>query len=640
MTVSRKFLSVFLGAVLLSSVMNADRVYIRSDGPSDGDGRTWKTAFNSIDRAIANLQDNPEDNVFWVAAGVYSPIMPYSPSGVTGGAVGDQPSGLLTFDIPDGVEIYGGFRGCEKSLCERCQVPNPLFELDKRPPNSCDIPKDIANYALTVLDGTGSESWHVITIGNDIERTGANVKLFDLTIKGGYADGPDSGTLDSIFSITSLDYAHDAGGGLYARFGSNVDLYNVQFIDNSSSGKNASVLAKGMPIISGGGAIGAFDEGTTINVQNCYFRDNQATTFGVGGGAINSDFEASLNVFDSIFTGNVANRTGGAIRTKDAGDTLVSGSYFERNIANDLNNILDEAGGAIDVFQGNIAVEKSLFVNNEGLIGAGAIFFHTFLDDGDPYVMDVKHCLFEENTTGPFGGGAILIFGQGQHPGSNVQIHHSEFKGNKGGLGGAIYNSSFETVISHCKFVHNRADAWGGAVACDNLGVALLFPPLAFADRPVTSIDHCCFIGNKTRGVQPVPFGYPPFFTPPGFLNIFAELAPTLNGIPIVGTVDQEIVSGGGAIAVILAGVADISQCSFIKNKAKHGNGGAILVGGATGEIFDLESEESFDTFDYASAFVRCCKFKDNVPNNGKSIDLAGVGEGPDGITLKVKHCK
>ncbi len=634
----RLFRSLF-GALLLSTALYADHVYIRSDGPADGDGKSWKTAFNSIDAALANLEENPEDNVFWVAAGVYSPITPYAPDGVLGGAAGDENTeGLLTYDLPDGVKIYGGFKGCEKHLSDRCTIPNPLLELDKKPP-TCGIPERVPNYALTVLDGTGSQSWHVVTVGNDIEQTGANVGLFDLTIKGGYADGPDAGTLDSIFSITSLDYAHDTGGGLYARFGSVVDLFNVHFTDNSSSAVNATIFAKNLPVVSGGGAISAFDPETVLNIQNCYFTDNQATTFGVGGGAITSEFEATLNVSESIFTGNVSNRTGGAIRTKDAGDTFIARSFFERNIATDLTNIFDESGGAIEVFQGNLKVEGSLFVNNEALVGGGALFFHAFLDDGDPYILEVTHSRFEDNRTGPFGGGAILIFGQGQHEGSHATIKHCDFKGNSGGLGGAIYNSSYETDISRCKFYHNKAAIWGGAVACDNLGVALLFPPLAFPDRPVTTIDRCCFIANKTEGEQPIPFGYPPFYTTPALLDLFAQFGPLLNGIPIQGTVDQEIISGGGAVAVLLAGVAEITNCSFIRNQADLSNGGAILVGGATGEITDLETGDTYNTFDYATAIVKCCKFKDNYPNNAKSFDLAGVGSGPDGVTLKIKHC-
>jgi len=632
-----KFALLFLLA--LNAMLLADHVYVRSDGPVDGNGRSWKTAFNSIDAAIANLEENPEDTTFWVAAGIYSPIFPYAPDGVVGGAAGDDfPTGLLTFNLPDGVKIIGGFKGNEKSLDDRCMIPNPLLAVNHKCHSS--LPKEVADYGLTILDGSGSESWHVVTVGNDIALTGANVGLFDLTIRGGYADGPDSGEFDSIFSIVSVDYAHDSGGGLYTRFGSVVDIFNVHFVNNASNGINATVLPHDAPLLSGGGAIAAWDEGTLTNVGNSYFTYNDAITFGVGGGAIASNFEATLNVDDSIFTDNTSNRTGGAIRTKDGGDATIRGSFFARNLARDRSNILDESGGAIEVFQGNLFVETSTFLNNIAEVGGGAIFFHTFLDDGTPYFLDVDKCSFEGNTTGPIGGGAIFIFGQGQHEGSKATIHNSTFTKNRSGFGGAVYNSSYDTEITHCCFFENQADAWGGALAADNFGAALLFPPLEFDERDVTRVEHCKFSCNSTRGVQPIPPGFPPFFTTPGFLNFLAEVAPVFNGVNTQGTVDQDIVSGGGAIAVLLAGVAKIKQCDFTCNRAFDGTGGAILVGGATGEVTNLDTMETFNTFDFATALVKDCKFKHNRPNNIKRVDLDHVGRGRDGVTLLVKGCQ
>lgn len=627
-------MAVFVSALTMTAMLAAGHVYVRSNGPADGDGRSWQTAFNSIDAALANLQQHPEDRTFWVAAGIYSPVSVYAPNGVAGGAAGVP---FLTFDIPDGVQIIGGFKGNEESLSERCMIINPLRELDKKCFSNCDAPEKVADYGLTILDGSGSQSWHVVTVGNDIAQTGAHVGLYDLTIRGGYADGPDAGSLDSIFSIVSVDYAHDTGGGLYTRFGSVVDIFNVDFVNNASSGVNATVLAKGFPVLSGGGAIGALDAETVTNVKNSYFSYNTAVTIGGGGGAIASNFEATLNVDDSLFTNNTSNRTGGAIRTKDGGDATICGSYFADNLARDLTNLLDEAGGAIEVFQGNLTVERSTFNNNISDVGGGAIFFHTFLDDGDPYFLHINDSAFVNNTTGPFGGGAVQIFGQGQHVGSKATISNCTFCKNQGGLGGAIYNNSYDTDISHCCFTENLADAWGGAIAADNFGAALLFPPLNFADRSVTRIENCKFTCNRTRGVQPVSFGFPPFFTTPGMLNIFAELAPIINGLTTQGSIDQNIVSGGGAVAVLLAGVAKIKDCSFKRNKACNGAGGAILVGGATGQVTNLETGESYNTFDYAAALVKGCRFKHNCPSNAKRVDIAGVGYGRDGVTLVVK---
>ena len=634
----RKFyngLLLQLLALCLTSFLCAGHVYVRSDGPADGDGKSWETAFNSIDAAILNIQTHPDDLTFWVAEGIYSPVTLYAPDGVVGGAAGSSfTRGLQTFDLPDGVKIYGGFKGCEKELSDRKKIHNPLYTVDNRYNPSEHTPKAVVDYSLTVLNGAGSEAWHVITAGNDIAKTGVNIGLFDLTIKGGYADGPDAGTVDSQFSLVTLDYAHDAGGGLYSRFGSHVDIFNVQFINNASSAENATILPKGQPTVSGGGAIAAFDAGTVTNIDNCYFKDNTAFVFGVGGGAISSNFQAALNVANSLFEDNTSNRTGGAIRSREAGDAFIAGCYFSRNIATDLNHILDEAGGAIEIFQASLKLENSTFIDNEALVSGGAVFFHTFLDDGKAHSLDLSDCYFEGNTSGPFGGGAITVFGQGQHVGSAASISNSKFVKNSAGLGGAIYNDSFATKIKYCCFTENQADAWGGAIQIDNFGAALLFPPLAFSDRPITKVSHCKFLCNSTRGVQPISLGFPPFFTPPGILNLFATLAPVINNLNTVGTVSQTIVSGGGAVAVLLAGVAKIKDCEFDYNRAKDGTGGGILVGGATGTVTDLATHQTFNTFDFATAVVKRTIFKKNRPNNAVSVDLDNVGIGRDGVTL------
>lgn len=645
-------LSMVVSSLLMNSMLCASHVYIRSDGLSYGDGQSWATAFNSIDAALANLQAHPDQNTFWVAAGVYSPITVYSPNGVPGGALGDDniffPVGFLTYNLPDGVKIYGGFKGCEKSLCERPMIPNPLLESDNKRLSNSKIPKEVPDFALTILDGGPSQSWHVVTVGNDIAQTGANVGLFDLTIRGGYADGPDSGTINKTpppqFTIESIDYAHDTGGGIYARFGSIVTLFNVQFSCNASSGifggDNGNTLAGlNQPILTGGGGIAAIDDSTVANVDNCYFFNNSSVFFGGGGGAILSLFNSALNIRNSIFSGNLSNRTGGAIRTKDAGDAHVSGCLFKGNIAEDLNNFLDEAGGAIDIQDANLFVEYSTFSANKGMIGGGAILFHAPFDDGTPYFLDVNHCVFNNNVAGPLGGGAIFVFGIVPHVGSKATIRQSNFSENRGGLGGALYITGMNTEVSDNDFVNNLADAWGGAIAIDNnFDTLVAVPTFPFAQRPVTLVKDCTFISNKTRGVQPPSFGYPPFFTTPGFLNLVFSVAVPVFGTPASAEIDQTIQSGGGAISVIFAGVAEIQNSTFKCNQALGGTGGAILVGGGTGTVFF--DDTTTQTLDYAFATVKCCKFKDNCPNNAVAVDLAGIGTGPNGVTLIIEGCK
>src|SRR5579872_4360530 len=109
-------------------------------------GRSWKRAFSDLQSAL-NMANNMGSATIWVAAGNYIPSMIYTPSANIGGAYGNaNPSdktnpGLRTFAIPNDVNIYGGFSGCET-------------ELDQR---TCEH--------ATILNGMDI-SWHVVILGD------------------------------------------------------------------------------------------------------------------------------------------------------------------------------------------------------------------------------------------------------------------------------------------------------------------------------------------------------------------------------------------------------------------------------------------------------------------------------------------
>jgi predicted outer membrane repeat protein len=636
----RKF-NVFVmwsASSLLACSAFASHVYVRANAAPGGDGHSWRTAFDSIDAAITNIADHPEATTFWVAKGLYSPSIVYTPSDVIGGAVGPGEDGaylpyLKTYNLPDGVTIYGGFQGHEKCLEDRQMV------------NSClNSSQDRVDPYLTVLNGCPSNSWHVITAGDDIAQTGVKISINDLTITGGYAIGPDAGTLNSTFNITSLAYAHDAGGGIYARFGSEVKVRNVNFHRNACSGKNAVVVGiSDEPVLNGGGAIALFDASTRVDIENSYFTQNESIDKG-GGGAINNSFNAALNVSSSQFDYNSAGRSGGAIRTKDAGDVSVKGCSFESNMSNDPDvPVGNQSGGAFTAIDNNVEISDCTFRNNFGQQAGGAIFFHSPFDDGSAYSFNINHCIFENNKAGPVGGGAIFIFGTECHPATKVTIKHSKFSHNYAGLGGALNISSMDAKISKSHFNGNLADAWGGAISVNNFADCLFYLPISFEERKKTEIKKSQFISNTTQGVQPIPPPLPFYYTPPGFLFVLAIDAVHNFLTPVDGFLHinpGEITTGGGGVAVYLSGVANISNCHFEgnSNSATEGNpanGGGILVGGFIGDIpFPPTPPIAYNNFNYATAVVKDSIFSGNSSEQAVAVDLANVGDAPQGVSL------
>jgi len=638
----RKFNVFFMWSVssLLACSAYADRVYIRADAPPGGNGHSWYHAFNTIDAAIANVAVHPHDTTFWVAKGTYSPSTVYTPSGVIGGAVGQGVAGaylpyLKTYNLPNGVEIYGGFEGNETHLHDRTTVVNPSNSADR-----------IADSSLTILNGAPSNSWHVITAGNDIAKTGVSVKIYDLTITGGNADGPDAGTINSTFNITSVNYAHDAGGGIYARYGSHVDVSNITFVDNQCSGINAVLVGiSNEPVLNGGGAIAGFDEGTKIHVQNSYFTGNQSVVAG-GGGAINNSFNAALNVRNSLFNSNMAGRSGGAIRTKDAGKVSVKHSIFDSNQSNDPSiPVGNQSGGAFTAIDNNVEISHCTFTNNLGQQAGGAIFFHSPFNDGSAYSFNIDNCFFENNNAGPVGGGAIFIFGTDCHPSTKVTIKDSKFLTNYAGLGGALNISSMDADVINSRFKNNLADAWGGAISVNNFADCLFFLPISFEQRKKTNIKGCRFIANRTQGVQPVVEPFPFFYTPPGFLWVLAIDATHAFLTPVNGLLNMDpgaLTTGGGGVAVLLAGVANIKDSVFKNNtnvatEGNPSNGGGLLVGGFVGTIpFPPTPPVEYDNFNLATAVVENTLFKGNSLEQAISVDLADIGNGPDGVSLTI----
>ncbi len=82
------------------------------DGSATGEnsGADWPNAFKDLQAALSVAQ--PGDQI-WVAGGVYLPSLMVP--------LGNDEAGLMdvTFNIPDGVKLYGGFSGAETGLIQR-----------------------------------------------------------------------------------------------------------------------------------------------------------------------------------------------------------------------------------------------------------------------------------------------------------------------------------------------------------------------------------------------------------------------------------------------------------------------------------------------------------------------------------------
>lgn len=235
------------------------------------------------------------------------------------------------------------------------------------------------NSAVRILEVTGA---HVVKVQNVRFTRGS-------ATDGGALKGATVQITDSTF-----DHNTAATGGA-VRASTSLTVSGSTFEDNTATGGN------------GGGAV-FFDTAATVTDSD--FRRNSAPNGYGSGGAISSYNVLSL-VSGSTFEDNTANEGGGAIRS--AGITVVE-STFARNI------VASGTGGAIDT--GNYTVTNSTFVGNSASSWAGAIYGgratvaqSTFLNNTAPSGLS----LWVRNLGNPggstFSGNIFASTASGQH---------------------------------------------------------------------------------------------------------------------------------------------------------------------------------------------------------------------------------
>jgi len=280
----------FAVAVLLAPAVFAQTWYVDESAVSDGDGRSWATAFTAVQPAI-DAAANAGGGEVWIARGVYGErrqSQPYSGASNTGSLV-----------LRPGVHVYGGFSGSETRRADRVSDPS-----------------------LTVIDGDisrgGSAAFHV-AVAMNIEDASLN----DLTLTRGR-------------SWNNTDTRSIHGAGLYVE-GSAIALRNCRISDNhvpSTVGTGAGLFAIQSVVTlddctlvnnnhaANGGGIALIE--SELVCSGATFQANEALR---GGSAISSSASV-CQVERSVFTGQL----GSAVLSSDNGSTIsVVNSLFTKN---------------------------------------------------------------------------------------------------------------------------------------------------------------------------------------------------------------------------------------------------------------------------------------------------------------------
>lgn len=292
----------------------AATIYVKQNASGSNNGTNWANAFTSLQAGIA--ASTPGDQI-WVAAGTYKPTTTTSQS--------------VSFSIPSGVGIYGGFAGTETQLAQRDWATNQtvlsgdIGVTGTANDNSRHVVVANGVSANTRLDGFKIISGYAGDfINNNYYGGGMLVVNSSLTVANclftsNYSDNAGAGLAQSdyggalttgILNLINCSFTYNTGGALYLR-GTQTNLTNCNISNNS--GDEAIYINNGTAIfdrcvISGNNSTGGIgtifveDDGGVINVYNSLFAGNLSVD--ISALEIRYTSSNTHNIWNCTFAGN------------------------------------------------------------------------------------------------------------------------------------------------------------------------------------------------------------------------------------------------------------------------------------------------------------------------------------------------
>lgn len=407
------------------------------------DGRTWRTAFRTIQPAIDAAAQAGGGEV-WVAQGVYDEER--SPLG-----------GFGALQLRTAIGIYGGFAGTEATIADRDWQTH-----------------------LAVIDGShargGAAAYQVVVAEDDAVLDG-------VTVRGGGSENPTQSALGGGgVAGTSVRVRHCRFVNNRCRFaGAALELTTTDpeadlsdmivdcVFENNISGGNGGAIALSSPVLpvarqyevrgcvfNGNEALagegGAIITARGARLSDCRFIENRA----VAGGAVSAGRFGAVAIESSEFTGNEATESGGAIR--------ISGRLQLESCVFTGNRVTGESGvgGAVAATTeaSEVVVRNSVFWGNEAEAG-GALYARGAASVLGQYFPEIvlQQCTFYANGAAAaldveaagLLGQNLVVWGQPQAPavrlvdglGGSIAVTHSDVQGGYAGTGNLDVDPGF-----------------------------------------------------------------------------------------------------------------------------------------------------------------------------------------------------
>lgn len=211
---------------------------------------------------------------------------------------------------------------------------------------------------------------------------------------------------------------------------SGLILTNVSFVENSAKTYGGAVVV--------GGPYNNNQHGNLIISNSTFSSNSSYSSQSSAGGAIyvNTDPTNEVSIYQTLFSSNSSEISGGALYIAATGDVSITLSRFIDNLATGQSNVYDKYGGAVLIDSStNVTISNSLFGGNlaqsssvDGFGGAIAV--------EEVEMVNIYNSIFAENHSST-NGGAWYFFSV-----TDSLLLNNTFLGNESTAGGAGYFSS------------------------------------------------------------------------------------------------------------------------------------------------------------------------------------------------------
>lgn len=343
----KKALLGVLNIILFSALAQAQTIYVNASAGGSNNGTSWANAYTDLQSALGSATSTSE---IWVAAGTYKPH------------ASDR---NVAFDIPSGVEIYGGFVGTETMRSQRNFTTNITI-----------LSGDLSgNDNTTILDTEptrSDNSYHIVKIVG----TQTNVVLDGFSLTGANANGLD------VHTSTANSYSNKRGGAIYVDRTTASGTLSAAII-NCVFEKNTATQAACYAHWNHWGATNTWMD---VDFTNCIFKNNYSVEYGIitlsGGAAYNQRTRGDW--VNNLFYNNSTTSKGGVLYvsgTTANANRFVNNTFHNNVCATATDGDVVYASAASSVkFQNNIFTG----VTNEAfyITGASATISNNQIEGG------------------------------------------------------------------------------------------------------------------------------------------------------------------------------------------------------------------------------------------------------------------